>query len=123
MAVGDGVENLSSQKQVLKLFNLTLPVMEYCKKLNIKISIIYTVNSCYNDTEYQVRYHLCTQYIVVYDFRYNKRYLQIYIDSLGDERCVRCLMCLHGGDQRFGRWMKNAVLTEIFRKCSLICYP
>ena len=29
---------------------------------------------------------------------------------------------LHGGDQSFGRRMKNAALTEIFRQFSLICY-
>ena len=71
-----------------------------------------TVDSRYNDTEY----------LVISDiFRDINKYI---FNSLGDGRCARCFVCYSvSGDQRFGRRMKNAVLTEIFRKFSLICYP
>ena len=53
-----------------------------------------TVDSRYNNTEYLVRYHRCTQYIVVFDFRYILRAIYKYIfNILRDGRCARCLVC------------------------------
>ena len=54
----------------------------------------YTVDFPYNDTEYLVRYHGCTQYIVVYDFRYIRRYLQIVFLTVWEMDDVRSVSCV-----------------------------
>jgi len=81
---------------------------------------IYTVDSRYNDSEHLLRYHCYTQYIVVYDFRYIKWYLQIFFLKFGRWPICEVSHVLHSGDQRFGRRINNAVLTEIFWRFSCI---
>ena len=54
--------------------------------------------------------HRCLQFQIYLEILTNNLFKQF-----GRWRIVRCIVCLHGGDQSLGRRMKNAVLTEIFR--------